>query len=252
MMGILKLTAALLTKPLLVALILSAAGLLLLRGSRRRAGAWVIAVGGALGYLASTSLVGNALLAPLEQRYPAFDASQAVGVRDIVVLGSSYEPRDDIPVTGALDPDGLTRIVEGVRLARALPGARLLVSGGAAPGFTPSALGYAQLAADLGIQRSAMIVMDHARDTAEEARDVFAVLGRVPFILVTSAYHMPRAMRLMRRAGADPVPAPTGQILDTERATGRFGLIPGSRGLRKSEAALHEYLGLAAVSLRVD
>jgi uncharacterized SAM-binding protein YcdF (DUF218 family) len=249
---ILKLAAALLANPLLLAAILSLAGLLLLRGSRRRAGAWAIAAGTTLGYLASTSLVGNALLAPLEQQYPAFEPSQAIGVRDIVVLGSGYEPRDHIPVTGALDPDGLIRIVEGVRLARSLPGARLVVSGGAAPGSAPAAAGYARLAEEFGIQRSAMIVMDHARDTAEEARDVFAVLGRSPFILVTSAYHMPRAMWLMRRAGANPVPAPTGQSLHMQSATERFGLIPGSRGLRKTEAALHEYMGIAAVKLQIE
>ena len=251
-MTILRHVVGMSTNPLLLALILSVAGFLLVRGSRRRAGAWLVASGALFGYLASTTLVGNALLRPLEQRYPAFDPGQAVGVRDIVVLGSGYEPRDHVPVTGALDPDGLTRIVEGVRLAKSRPGARLLVSGGAAPGFTPSALGYAQLAADLGIQGSAMIVMDRALDTAEEARDVFAVMGRTPFILVTSAYHMPRAMRLMLRAGANPVPAPTGQLLHPQRTAERFGLIPGSRGLRKTEAALHEYLGLAAVSLRID
>jgi uncharacterized SAM-binding protein YcdF (DUF218 family) len=249
---ILKAAAGALANPLLLAGILAAAGLLLLRGSRRRAGAWAIAAGAALGYLASTSLVGNALLAPLEQQYPEFEPSQVIGVRDIVVLGSGYEPRDHIPVTGALDPDGLVRIVEGVRLARSLPGGRLVVSGGAPPGSIPAAVGYARLAEELGIQRSAMIVMDRALDTAQEARDIFAVLGRSPFILVTSAYHMPRAMRLMRRAGANPIPAPTGQILHMQRATERFGLIPGSRGLRKTEAALHEYLGIAAVNLRVD
>jgi uncharacterized SAM-binding protein YcdF (DUF218 family) len=128
----------------------------------------------------------------------------------------------------------------------------LLVSGGAPPGFTPGALGYAQMATELGIQRSALIVMDRALDTDQEARDVFALLGHSPFILVTSAYHMPRAMRLMRRAGANPVPAPTGQIVREQPGAARFGLIPGSRGLRKTEAALHEYLGLAAVSLRID
>ena len=124
MTAILKHAVGMSTNPLLLALILSISGFLLMRGSRRSAGAWTIAAGAALGYLASTSLVGNALLGPLEHRYPAFNPSQAVGVRDIVVLGSSYEPRDDIPVTGALDPDGLIRIVEGVRLARSRPGAR--------------------------------------------------------------------------------------------------------------------------------
>jgi uncharacterized SAM-binding protein YcdF (DUF218 family) len=251
-MMILRLIAGVLSNPLLLALIFAGVGLLLLRGPRRRTGAWLITAGAVIAYLASTSLVGTALLAPLERQYPAFEPIQALGVRDIVVLGSGYEPHDHVPVTGALDADGVARIVEGVRLARSRPDARLLVSGGAPPGFTPGALGYTQLATELGIQRSALIVMDRALDTDQEARDVVALLGHSPFILVTSAYHMPRAMRLMRRAGGNPVPAPTGQIVHSQHRTERFGLIPGSRGLHRTETALHEYLGLVAVSLRID
>ncbi len=246
----LRLVAAVLSNPLLLALLVGCAGLLLLRGRRRRTGIWFLGTGAALAYLASTSLVGNALIAPLETQYPALDADQAAGVRDIVVLGSGYAPHDHIPVTGALDADGLVRIVEGVRLARGRPATRLLVSGGALPGFIPSALGYARLAADLGIDPAAIVVMDRAVDTEQEAREVAALLGQTPFILVTSAYHMPRAMRLMHRVGTHPIAAPTGQLL--RNGAERFGFIPASRGLRKTEAALHEYLGLAAIVLGAD
>jgi uncharacterized SAM-binding protein YcdF (DUF218 family) len=251
-MMLLRLPAGILSSPLLMALILACTGLLLLRGRRQRAGKWLIAASAALAYLSSTSLVGNVLIAPLESQYPPFDAAQAGGVHDIVVLGSGYEPRNGFPVTGALDADGLARIVEGVRLARAIPNARLLVSGGARPGFARPAAGYAQMAAELGIQPSALVVLDHALNTAQEARDVAALLGQAPFILVTSAYHMPRAMRLMLRAGARPLPAPTGQLLRVMRNADRFGVFPGSRGLHKTETALHEYWGLAAAVLHID
>jgi uncharacterized SAM-binding protein YcdF (DUF218 family) len=248
----LKLAAGALANPELVALIIAGVGFLCLRGPRRGAGKWLIAAGAAVAYLASTSMVGNALLAPLEHQYPVLTPMQAIGVRDIVVLGSGYEPHDNIPVTGALAADGLARIVEGVRLARSRPDSRLLVSGGARLGFTPSALGYAEMATELGVQQSALIVMDRALDTSQEAREVAALLGHSPFILVTSASHMPRAMLLMARAGANPVPAPTGQMVHTQRGAALFGLVPGSRGLHKTETALHEYLGIAAERLRIE
>jgi uncharacterized SAM-binding protein YcdF (DUF218 family) len=250
-MALLILIAGVLSDPLLLAFVIAAAGALLLRGPRRRLGGWIIAAGACLAYLASIPLVGDALLAPLESRYPQFAPDAAAGVHDIVVLGSGYEPHTGIPVTGALDADGITRIVEGVRLARMRPDSRLLVSGGARAGFTPGALGYARLAKDLGVQPSGLVVMDHALNTDQEAQDVAALLGHSPFILVTSAYHMPRAMRLMQGAGADPIPAPTGQIVHASRGGEQFGLIPGSRGLRRTELALHEYLGLAAAGLRL-
>jgi uncharacterized SAM-binding protein YcdF (DUF218 family) len=221
---------------------------LLFQTRRRRVGAWFMVGGAAVAYLASTSLVGNALLAPLEDEYPPAEAVAPTEVREVVVLGSGYDPRDHVPAAAALGADGLVRIVEGIRLLRSRPGARLVVSGGASPGFAPAAEGYARLAVELGIQRSEMLVLGSARDTEEEARDVVAALGHAPFILVTSAYHMPRAMRLMRRAGASPIPAPTGQLSHVRPGLERIGIRPGSQGLRMTEAALHEYLGLVLLA----
>jgi uncharacterized SAM-binding protein YcdF (DUF218 family) len=252
MMFFLKLAAGMLARPLLLALILAGVGWLLLRGGRRRGGVWMLFAGAALAYLASTSLIGNALLSPLERQYPPFEPIQALAVRDIVVLGSGYEPSDRVPVTGALDAAGLARIVEGVRLALARPGSRLLVSGGAVTGFTPIAWGYARMAMELGIERPSLVIMDRALNTTQEAQEVYALLGRTPFILVTSANHMPRAMLLMHRAGANPVAAPTAQILHGHQSYGLPGLVPGSGGLHQTETALHEYLGLAAARLGID
>jgi uncharacterized SAM-binding protein YcdF (DUF218 family) len=154
-------------------------------------------------------------------------------------------------VTAALNPDGLARVVEGVRIARRLHEARLIVSGGAPPGLVPAATGYAELARGLGIANKSLIISDRPLDTAAEARAVAKLLGNAPFILVTSAYHMPRAMRLMRRAGANPIPAPTGQ---RAAAAGSlwFGWLPSSSGLAGTERAIHEYLGLASIAARLD
>jgi len=252
MMFLLKLVAGTLSRPLLIALILAGVGWSLLRGGRRRSGVCMLFAGAALAYLASTSLIGNALLSPLERQYSPFEPTQAIEVRDIVVLGSGYEPSDRVPVTGALDAAGLARIVEGVRLALARPGSRLLVSGGAATGFTPIAWGYARMAMQLGIERATLVIMDRALNTNQESHEVFALLGRAPFILVTSANHMPRAMQLMHRAGANPVAAPTGQTVREPRGNALPGLVPGSSGLHKTETAMHEYLGLAAARLGID
>ncbi len=117
----------------------------------------------------------------------------------VVVLGGGYTPHDGVPVTAALDEDGLVRITEGIRLVRRLKNAHLVVSGGAPPGHMPPALGYALLARDLGVDTSSLIVLDNSRDTAAEAKTVFSLLGSKPFLMVTSAYHMPRAMSLMEK-----------------------------------------------------
>jgi uncharacterized SAM-binding protein YcdF (DUF218 family) len=249
-MSYLKECVGVLTTPLMLALLVAvAAGVVAWRGRRRRAVA-LLAASLVVVYVASAGIMGNWLLGPLEARYPPLQDQAARQVRWIVVLGSSFAPHDGIPVTAALDQDALVRIVEGVRLRRLNPAAKLLVSGGAAGGTSGTAQGYAELARDLGIEQDSLAVSDQALDTNQEARDVVKLVGGEPFILVTSAYHMPRAMQLMRRAGARPIAAPTGQLV-----TNGFHwrcLLPSSAGLGKSERAIHEYLGFMAMAIGVN
>ena len=245
---LLKQFISLVATPLMIALVISvAAGVCRVFG-RRKLASWLLVSALALIYLAAISPVSNALLARLELRYaPLPEDVPLPAVEYVVVLGSGYTPHDGVPITAALDEDGLARITEGVRLVRRLNNGRLVVSGGAPPGKKPPALGYALLARDLGVGESSLIVLDRALDTGAEAESLFSLLGTTPFLLVTSAYHMPRAMRLMERIGAHPIPAPTGQRVNESAAVGWRGMLPTADGLRKTDRALHEYLGFAAI-----
>ncbi|MFC4313370.1 YdcF family protein [Steroidobacter flavus] len=235
--------------PLVMALLLLLLAAMLRAFGRRRASLWCVIVAGAVAYLGSAPFVGNALLGALEQQYESLPSEQLPQVGYIVVLGSGYSPRDGVPITGALDPDGLTRIVEGIRLSKTLPSARLIVSGGAPEGVARSARGYAILARDLGVPETSLQVLDTPLDTAQEAQAIAGMLKTEKFVLVTSAYHMPRAMRLMRDVGAQAIPAPTGQRAASNDGFGWVSLIPSAAGLRKTEQALHEYLGLALAAM---
>jgi uncharacterized SAM-binding protein YcdF (DUF218 family) len=238
--------------PLMIAVLISTVAAMFRLCQRRRTAAWLFVSVALVVYVGAVGWVADALLAPLERRYLPLQDGSLPAVGYIVVLGSSYAPRDGIPVTAALDEDGLNRIVEGIRLARRLGAVRLVASGGAPRGETPAALGYARIARDLGIDEASLVIMKDSLDTGAEARSIAALLGAAPFILVTSAYHMPRAMRLMERAGARPIPAPTGHLVNQSVYKGWSRYFPTSSGLRKTDRALHEYLGLAALSAGVD
>jgi uncharacterized SAM-binding protein YcdF (DUF218 family) len=248
MLGLLKAAVGVLAMPLVLALLMTIAALGFRFAARTRTSRVLLICIGALVYLSAIPLVGEALLWPLEARYAPL-AGSPPDVSYVVVLGSGYAPHDGLPVTAALGPDGVVRGVEAVRLARSLPGSRLVVSGGAPnAGQRPAAHGYAQLARALGIPQEAIIVSDRPLDTDSEAREVQKLLHGAPFLLVTSAYHMPRAMLVMMRAGARPIAAPTGQ-----RAFGSLRLswrafVPGPYGLLDTEHAVHEYLALAAIA----
>ena len=232
--------------PLTWGFLLVAAGAIFRLSGRRRFSTVLWMAAALLVYLAAIAPVSNALLTPLEDRYPPLaDIRKLPPVRYIVVLGSSYTPYDGIPITAALGGEALPRIAEGVRLMRQMPGAKLIVSGGPAKNWPPSALGYAEFAGEFGVDAGSIVKLDRSRDTAEEATSVAALVGDSPFILVTSAYHMPRAMRLMQAAGAHPIPAPTGQLVSRQSGFDARRLLPQSASIGKTERALHEYIGLA-------
>ena len=251
-MTLIKGIADVLTAPLVIVLLVAIAAAVCRLTGRSRASRIVLIGAAVLTYLASIPLVGKALLRPLETRFRPLNADQLPSVDYIVVLGSGYAPHDGIAVTAALDREGLMRAVEAVRLMRSLRGARLVMLGGALRGYPPVAQGYAQLARALGVAEQSLIISDRPRDTRSESNEVRRLLGSRPFLLVTSAYHMPRAMCLMRRAGAEPIAAPAGQRAYGATPISWRSFLPGAGGLADTERALHEYAGLVAISMGLD
>lgn len=245
----LKQAAGAVATPLVFGFLIFLVGIVLAVLGRRKPARRLWMASLSLVYLSATAPVANALMVPLENRYPAIaDVRSLPSVGFVVVLGNSYTPRAGVSITGALEGDGLARIAEGVRLMRQLPGARLVVSGGAIDGWPASAAGYAQFAAEFGVPGNAIIKLDSALDTADEARGVAQIVGKAPYVLVTSAYHMPRAMRLMRRAGTEPIAAPTGQLTQGRISFDVLGWLPHADSLRKTDRAIHEYLGMAFIN----
>ncbi len=243
--------ASALASPLAVAFLLGVAAFIVSARGWLRTRTWVLTLAGLIAYLATIVPVGDRLLSPLENEYPPLGANEALPRVDyVVVLGSGYAPHGELPITAALDEDGLVRIVEGVRLVRRLGSARLVLTGGAPTGRARPAQGYVRLAREFGVPDASLVVLDTALDTAQEVRAIGAQVGSARFLLVTSAWHMPRAMLLMKGVGANAIPAPTGQL--TGRPMHWNSWIPSAAGLGRSERALHEYMALAALTAHVS
>lgn len=222
------------------------------RQRRVRTGRTLVVLGLALLTLASNRQVGLRLLKPLEDRYPSIPELPAhdplpprlAACRYIVVLGGGHADAAALPATSRLSPYALARIVEAVRLARRLPDARIITSGPGLEGRPSHAATLEAAAVDLGIDARRFQLIDTARDTAEEARAVRHIVGNEPFALVTSAWHMPRAMALMQGAGLQPLPCPADFLSRTndEFTWSDWGW--GLDGLERSTWACHEWIGL--------
>ena len=229
---------------LLIALLLA---VLVLWRFRRTAQGLLVATLAIL-YLLSVPATAHRLMDSLERRFAAIapDSSQSRGAEAIVVLGAGRYP--DAPEYGGDTVSGFA--LERLRYAAALhrrTGLPILVSGGATMGQpVPEAKLMRQtLVTEFGIK--AVWTEERSRTTAENGRfsaETLAQRGVYRVLLVTHALHMARAEGVFQRAGLDVVPAPTGFHQPHPMDRGVTAWLPRFDALRRSNQALHEYLGM--------
>jgi uncharacterized SAM-binding protein YcdF (DUF218 family) len=228
---------------------------------RQRSGKILVSAGAGLLLVLSYSGVSDMALRPLELKYPPVADSDAGsgGPQDghflgagsyIVVLGGGINRDATLPVTSQIGSQSLSRLLEGVRLYKAEPGRKLILSGG--PVFSPISESQvmSRVALIMGVNPRDILQESVSRDTEEQARLLKPLVGRERFFLVTSAAHMPRAMALFRRQGLEPVAAPAGLPAQQTAPWSPGDFFPSSLSLQRMEIALHEYLGLAWAWLR--
>jgi uncharacterized SAM-binding protein YcdF (DUF218 family) len=242
----------------LIALLIGYGAILIWTGWARW-GRRFVTVGAILLLLAGLSPLGNALILPLENRFPRTNLNQPPSPTGFVVLGGA-EDRLVGKARGvtALNEAG-ERMLEAAALAQRYPDAKIAFSGGDAGVLYKSdseAEGAASLLASLGVQRNRLILEANARDTYENAvylKEELTKQGDLGsgkrWLLITSAYHMPRAMGAFRQAGFDIEPWPVDY-----RTRGRADLARPfdkvSEGLRRVDVATREWVGLLAYWLR--
>ncbi|MFC6215209.1 ElyC/SanA/YdcF family protein, partial [Fodinicurvata halophila] len=164
----------------------------------------------------------------------------------IVALGAGHHVRAGTPPAAWLGRAAAARLLEALRL-RSLPGLAevpVIFTGDA--GREPVAVAEAmrRAAVSLGVPEALLHGETAPQDTAEEMAVLARRLGDVPFILVTSAAHMPRALELAGRAGLKPIPAPTDYRL-VDASPGRAETwLPSVSHMQRADHALHEFLGL--------
>jgi len=245
--------------PLPLCLALLALGLFLGRSGRRaKAGRRLVLAAAVLLLLFSNKFVSRRLLRPLEVRYPAIPevapgapAPDAIaGCRFVAVLGSGHSEMPGLSATGQLSASGLARIVEAVRILRIAPGARLIVSGPGDPGHPSHAAVLARAAESLGIDPGRITLVDTARDTEDESCAVARRADGGRTARVTTAWHMPRAAHLFRKAGVDFVPCPVDFVSREDIQLGWSDFGWDSESLERSTLAVHEWIGLLWLGLR--
>jgi len=175
---------------------------------------------------------------------PLLDTSGMKDVKWVVVLGGGHTSSPELQPNAQVFNSSLSRIVEGIRIHRELPGSKLLLSGGAVFDPVPEAVTMAAVARMLGVSPGDMVLESQSKDTGQQSIFIQEIIQDDRCILVTSAIHMPRAMLVFEQKGLRPIPAPTdfGDWMRNENSPNQF--FPRANELRKVETAFHEFLGL--------
>ncbi|MEP3047601.1 MAG: YdcF family protein [Roseibium sp.] len=196
------------------------------------------------------SPAANWIILPLEDRFQR--PGTLAGYDGVIILGGAV----DTVVTGERGDTALTtsgeRLTIAARLARQIPDAKIIHTGGHGliiPAQATEAEGAVRLFRDFGVSEERIVLEDTSRNTWENAvltKELLQPGRQQTWLLVTSAYHMPRSIGVFEAAGWTGV---TAYPVDyrTRGPNDRFLWFGGlSNGLRRFDIAFREWVGLAA------
>ena len=238
--SVFKAIAVRILSSLTLSLLLMGTGVMLMIFSKKQRVAKILITAG-FGFLLIISM--PLTLEDMNKPLSAFELPAAVSnVRYVVVLAGGYNWNKRVPLSSQFNYHGLVRLVEGIRLSRRFPNAKLILSGGPGNSAIPEAVLMKQLAIQLGIDPHNIISETKSLNTADEIRLIKPIVEGSNFILVTSAVHMPRALSLCHKHGLSPIAAPTG-FLQASQNDKWIGL-PNTRNIDKLDIVLHEYIAM--------
>lgn len=233
------------------------------RGYRRTTvPAWPLIACALILYAASTGLADRLLMGRMERRVEPAPIEDLQDAEAVVVLGGGVVEEapsealilaiDEADGDGAaLTTEAESRLIYGLRIAERL-GLPIVVSGARTPAVDSSiaeAVVAAALLVDLGYPADRILIEDESRTTAENAANVRDRFAFTRVVLVTSAYHMPRALGAFEEAGIVTLPAPAAFRTDRRRIRA-IDFLPQPEALRNSATYLREAVGGLYYALR--
>lgn len=250
-MFILKKLVSRLFFPLPLSIELALLGLAFLWFTRRQSlGKALVTLSVLLLLVSSTLPLANSLGRSMDSQYVPYGTKDEFVVPEedvafVVVLAGGAPAHPDYPVTRQIGGFSTIRLVEAYRIHQRCPNSKMVLAGGrgADPNAPTDTLTNFRFVSMLGAEPQDTIVQNISRDTDDEARNVKSVVGDEPFVLVTSVWHMPRAIALFERQGMHPIPGPTDYRAGVRKGYVAEDVFPSSDHLRTTEIAVYEFLG---------
>lgn len=206
-------------------------------------------------WIASTPFFANWLGWRLESQFPVRAVDELPERDAILLLGGSLAPPTAPGARPTLGEAG-DRILEAVRLYRAGKAQRIIVTGGNLPWSSADpteADAVAGILEEFGVPRGDLVIEGASRNTRENAvnsADILQQNGLGTALLVTSAFHMPRAMAVFRKAGVDVTAAPADLRARRPFYRSLLDVLPDANALAHTTLAVKELIGLVVYRAR--
>lgn len=192
--------------------------------------------------------IASYILLPLEERFPRF-RDDGKPVDGIILLGGSVEAAASTSRGMIVANEAAERVLDTIQLAHRYPRARILISSGGGTMFSngrPEAPVIADYFKSIGIDPARILVEDRSRTTFENAilsHQLVKPRDGERWLLVTSAWHMPRAVGVFRKAEFAVMPYPVDfRTEGGSRIHHPFAFV--SEGLRRLDIGTKEWAGL--------
>lgn len=192
-------------------------------------------------FIISYPPIVDTLLSKLETNYQTLHNAPK-DIKYILVLGGGHREDKNKPITSQIVEASVVRLNEGIRLFNQLKNAKLIVSGYGGVFYKQKSHAKMQqsLAIALGVKKENIILFNTPKDTKEEAIETKKLLNNEKFILVTSAYHMKRAIKWFKIEKTNPIPAPTNHLTKEVRYFDFFSV----NTIKNANILTHEILGI--------
>lgn len=214
---------------------------------RDKLGRRILCFTAVMSVIVATLPIGHKLIVILENRFPTVE-TLPTKVDGIIVLGGVVnevltKARGQISIGGAVE-----RLISFAALSKKYPNAKLVFTSGSGKFLSQNIKEgdmVGSLLLELGVDKKRLIIEKNSRNTFENAvlsKLLVQPLGRETWILITSAFHMPRSVGVFRKVGWDVIPFPVDYYLEDDSGLKlSFNLVGGISFLSR---AIHEWLGL--------
>ena len=201
----------------------------------------------------SMPIVSDKLIAYLESDYELIKPSKVESADAVVVLSGMVKT---IQTKNGLDyewGEAADRIFVGIDLFKSNKAPVLILTGGKLPWSigVPEGEYLRDVAIDLGVPKKDILITENVENTDQEAKAIkkILLLDNPKVILVTSAFHMPRAQLVFEAAGINVIPFPVDFIIGAEKLT-FMSFIPSAGSFASTSFFVREMIGRTYYSLK--